>query len=313
MKILVTGALGHIGSAFIRYLPGVMPDAEIMMLDNMLVQRYCSLMNLPDEGKYQFYEKDILKDDITEYIKKSDVVVHLAAITDAASSFEKQKEVEAVNLEATKLIANCCKENKTKLIFLSTTSVYGTQKEEVDENCSEEDLSPQSPYAKAKYDSEIYLKNLDGLEFVTLRFGTIFGTSVGMRFHTAVNKFCWQACMGIPLSVWKTALDQHRPYLDLQDGVRALVFVLEKNIFDREIYNVLTLNATVRDIVDNIKKYRPNTEVDLVDAKIMNQLSYYVKFDKFQNLGFEFKGNLDQAIKETTALFSSINNRGNDA
>ena len=34
----------------------------------------------------------------------------------------------------------------------------------------------------------------------------------------AINKFVWQACMGLPLTVWKTALDQKRPYLDLKDA-----------------------------------------------------------------------------------------------
>ena len=34
---------------------------------------------------------------------------------------------------------------------------------------------------------------LNRLKFTTLRLGSIFGSSIGMRFHTAVNKFCWQA------------------------------------------------------------------------------------------------------------------------
>ena len=37
MKVLVTGALGHIGSSFIRELPIAMSDCEIILLDNMLV------------------------------------------------------------------------------------------------------------------------------------------------------------------------------------------------------------------------------------------------------------------------------------
>jgi hypothetical protein len=45
----------------------------------------------------------------------------------------------------------------------------------------------------------------------TFRFGTIFATAQGMRFHTAVNKFCFQAVMGQNLTVWSTALDQNHP------------------------------------------------------------------------------------------------------
>ena len=54
-----------------------------------------------------------------------------------------------------------------------------------------------------------------GLKGVSCRFGTIFGASPGMRFHTAVNKFCWQAVMGQPITVWSTAYDQKRPYLEV--------------------------------------------------------------------------------------------------
>ena len=47
MKIVVTGALGHIGSALIRQLPLHFPAAEIVMLDNMMTQRYASLSIFP--------------------------------------------------------------------------------------------------------------------------------------------------------------------------------------------------------------------------------------------------------------------------
>ena len=99
-----------------------------------------------------------------------------------------------------------------------------------------------------------------GLKAIVCRFGTIFGPSPGMRFHTAVNKFCWQAVMGQPLSVWRTAYEQKRPYLDLADAVRALAFIIERDLFDGRIYNVLTLNATVRDIVEAIKGFVPEYE-----------------------------------------------------
>ena len=34
MKIVITGALGHIGSSLIRFLPDALPDAEIILIDN---------------------------------------------------------------------------------------------------------------------------------------------------------------------------------------------------------------------------------------------------------------------------------------
>ena len=118
------------------------------------------------------------------------------------------------------------------------------------------------------------------MKAVTFRFGTIFGVSPGMRFHTAVNKFCWQAAMGLPITVWSTAYEQKRPYLDLDDACNAIVHAIKKDLFDGEIFNVLTLNATVKEIVELIKEFVPDLKVEFVDSPIMNQLSYEVSTQK---------------------------------
>ena len=305
MKIVITGALGHIGSGFIREIPAVFPGAEIVMVDNMVTQRYCSLFNLPVEGNYRFVEADVLTADLDSIIDQADVVVQLAAITDAAGSFENKAEVESVNYEATVKVAQACSNAKCPMIHLSSTSVYGTQREVVDEECSDKELQPQSPYAETKLREERFLQGLGAsgkLCFVTCRFGTICGVSEGMRFHTAVNKFCFQAVMGQPLSVWRTALHQKRPYLTLDDAIRALVFIIKKDMFDRRVYNVLTDNLTVNNIVEFIKQHVPQFEIEYVDAEIMNQLSYEVLNQRFSNQGFEFTGSIEKSIKETIEL-----------
>jgi nucleoside-diphosphate-sugar epimerase len=185
-------------------------------------------------------------------------------------------------------------------VFLSTTSVYGTQSEIVDEDCPESDLQPQSPYASSKLAAEKMLTRLgvEGLDFVTCRFGTIFGHSIGMRFHTAVNKFCWQAVLGEPLTVWRTALHQRRPYLDLTDGIRAIEFILKRGL-DGRLYNVLTVNASVAEIVAMVREVVPDITVREVDSPLMNQLSYSVDDSRFRALGFEVRGDLRSAIAQT--------------
>jgi len=310
MKIVVTGALGHIGSALIRQLPFDFPDAAIVMVDNMMTQRYPSLFDLPVIGRYQFVEADVRKNDLRALFDGADVVVHLAAITDAAGTFDRAAELEANNFEATAKVAAACLAGGARLVHLSSTSVYGTQNALVSEDCAPEELKPQSPYAETKLKEEDLVQSLakhDGLRAVVFRFGTIFGASVGMRYHTAVNKFCWQAVMKQPLAIWKTAFHQKRPYLDLVDAIRAIAFVIRQDLFDGRIYNVLTLNATVHDIVDCIREFVPDLQMSFVNNPIMNQLSYEVSCVRLLDHGFAFSGDLRRGVGETVALLETAN------
>ena len=306
----MTGAIGHIGSYIIRDLGVSFPGSNIVMVDNMMTQRFPSLFNLPSNSNYSFIEGDVSQIDLKPVFFGADVVIHLAAITDAAGSINKAEELEANNFQSTLRVAEACIEADASLIAISSTSVYGTQKDQVDENCSDSELQPQSPYATTKLKEEELIANLSkdkGLKAIHCRFGTIFGASQGMRFHTAVNKFCWQAVMNQPISVWTTAYDQKRPYLDLLDASRAIAFIIKNNIFDGQIYNVLTSNATVRQVVDTIKEFVPNLEIEFVDNQIMNQLSYEVLCQRFKSKGFVFSGNMRRGIKETIDLLKYAN------
>ncbi|MBI3573824.1 SDR family oxidoreductase [Candidatus Kaiserbacteria bacterium] len=303
--VLVTGGLGHIGSALIRsFAPDV---TEVRIMDNLLTQRYASLFDLPQTPRFVFYEEDILTADLEKRLTGVDVVIHLAAITDAAGSFGKEEEVEEVNFKGLARVADACEKAGVKLFFPSTTSVYGSQESVVDETCAE--LKPQSPYGVSKLKAEEYLSGKRGkLKFVTCRLGTIFGWSMGMRFHTAVNKFIWQAVNGKPVTVWKTAWEQKRPYLDLADCVRAINFVIGKDMFDGELYNVVTKNFAVRDIVEAIQAFVPSLKVSYVDSPIMNQLSYDVASEKIAKRGFVPSGDLKAGIGGTISHLVSIQN-----
>ena len=304
MKLAVTGALGHIGSRFIHSLKAGEYD-RVLLIDDLSAQRHNSLFHLPEGVPFRFVEADVCTADLRPLLEGMDVVIHLAAITNAAASFDIEEKVRRVNYEGTKAVARACAALGCKLLFLSTTSLYGIQHEVVDEDCSLQDLRPQSPYATSKLRAEQELASLGhsaGLRFVTCRFGTVFGISPGMRFHTAINKFVWQACVGQPITVWTTALHQRRPYLDVGDAVRALTFIVKTGRFDNNVYNVLTTNATVSDIVEIIRSYVGDLQVRHVDSTIMNQLSYTVACEKFKSLGFRFQGDLRKAIGETVRL-----------
>ena len=85
-------------------------------------------------------------------------------------------------------------------------------------------------------------------------------------------------------------------------------FVIERKFFDNEIYNVLTGNYTVDNILTMIKKNKKNIKVKYVKSKIINQVSYKINDSKFKKKCINFKGNIEKDIKETINLFKNINN-----
>lgn len=307
MKILITGALGHIGSALIRNLPELFPSLNLTLIDDLSTQRFCSLFDLPGRAKFRFVEGKIQTLDFLPLLDDVDVAIHLAATTDAAGTADKPELIYKNNFESTRVIAQACMDQGVPLIFPSSTSVYGSQGALVDETCTE--LLPQSPYAECKIKEEHYLKELfkKGLMGSICRLGTIYGTSAGMRFHTAVNKFCWQAVMRQPITVWETAINQKRPYLALEDAIGALGWIVQHALYKGETYNIVTKNHTVQDVLNILKTQVSEFEVKYVQHKIMNQLSYEISSQKFQQTGFSFMGSLEKGIADTINLLKTSN------
>jgi len=298
-NIVITGACGHIGSSLLESLP---EHVNVIAVDNMLTQRYSSLFAL--NNKIKFYESNFLDIDIPE----GSTVIHLGAITDAASSINNTEQVEKINIFQTLQFIDKCIQSKVKrFIFPSSTSVYGVAQDVVNEDDSKFE-NPQSPYAESKLVIEKYLESKKGsLEYVVVRFGTIFGTSKGMRFHTAVNKFCWQASLKLPITVWKENFHQTRPYLGLKDAIKALNHVM--NLDSKHCntkYNVLTGNYKLSEIVDIIKQQVPDLQVEMVNTPLLNQYSYHVDSSKIQATGFIANCSLDTEIKKTLSLLNKL-------
>lgn len=311
LKLLITGGLGHIGSYIIRNLQINLGVDQITIVDSLKTQRYASLFKLPSAPKIIFIEKNVrgLTPEEISATGLPDCVIHLAATTDASGTIDQKDELFENNLGSTEQVLNLCGELDLPMIFPSSTSVYGSQSSLVDETCAE--LHPQSPYAECKLMEEYAVRQAcnQGLKGVVLRLGTIHGISTGMRFHTAVNRFCFQTANELPLTVWKTALHQLRPYLSLEDASNAMAHVINQELYRGEIYNVVTANHTVSQIIDTIEaKTGGKCKVDFVENQIMNQLSYEVSSQKFRETGFRFQGSLQKDVSDTLNLLSGISN-----
>ena len=300
MNILITGGCGHIGSYLIRKLP---LKYKITVVDNLLTQRYCSLFDLGRGIK--FIEKDIdglTKDDVVGI----DVVIHLAAITNAEGSFKNKEETENVNIVKTEKFIELCKKVRIPyFIFPSSTSVYGTATDVVYED-DDSVVNPQSPYAETKIGIENLLKNQSDISYLILRFGTIFGQSIGMRFHTAINKFCYEVSLGKPLTIWKQNYEQVRPYLGLDDAVRSIIHFLNNSQCFNQTYNVISGNYKLSDVVKLIEKVTGKVELNMVDTPLLNQFTYDVSDDKARKTGFKPKDKLEVFIKKTLNMLDNL-------
>lgn len=305
MQLIITGALGHIGSALIRDPQLIADFDEIVIVDNLSTQRFPSLFNLPKGTNYTLLEGDVADQLTLGLVEQASAVIHLAATTDSGASVQDPSNLFENNLRITQHAVDTCMQAKTPLVFVSSTSVYTSTSPLVDEECS--DLNPASPYARCKLDEErAVLDKLGPGQAAVFRMGTIFGTSPGMRFHTAVNKFCWQSVCGRPVEVWSTAMDQLRPYLAVSDAVALLSRTVRESIYPGGIVNAVTCDATVREVLSAIEACGHVAPVRVVDSQIMNQLSFRTSIDLATNLGYEFAGDLQTGVQETLELLGNL-------
>ena len=112
-KIVITGALGYIGTELCKLYSGFSWKYEVVAIDNRFVSER---VNELKRRKIKFIQADILNlDSIKHYIKEADVVHHLAGITDVAyvkkeANKEKDDLTASVAIEGTANVLNSMKE-----------------------------------------------------------------------------------------------------------------------------------------------------------------------------------------------------------
>lgn len=313
MKILVTGGLGYLGSDLIRYLPFVFPKAELIILENLLSGKHESLLELRKPKQYHLIEEDIRSYRFENLgLGPDDCVIHLAALSRPEKSFDNKKDYLETNYNATVRLAKVCEKAGASLFFPSSTSVHGRTDGGWIKGC-DQFLNPSTPYAVYKLKAEKALYAMKKLRFTIARFGTVYGYAPGVGFHTVVNKFCWQAWTQQPITVWETAWDQYRPYLDIQDVTTFLLTLLRKREFSRQTYHVTSDQATVAMIVKMIQKRIPEIEVRRISTRAMNHLSYKIPASPLDFLGYKPRGSLQEGIDNLINIFERIsgtNKRG---
>ena len=129
-----------------------------------------------------------------------------------------------------------------------------------------------------------------------------------MRFHTAINKFCFNAALGKPLPIWRSMMNKPRPYLSLNDALKVFKFTIENSFFNNNTFNILSQNLTLKKIISYLKKYKKNIRIKYETSKLTNQYSYKVSNKKFSKQALVLKSKIQFDIKSTLKIFRSISN-----
>ena len=116
-----------------------------------------------------------------------DVVIHCAAWTavDAAEDEENKEKVYAVNVTGTRNIAEVCKKNNCKMIYISTDYVFNGQGSEPwQADCK--DFAPLNYYGQTKLEGELVVAELLD-KFFIVRIAWVFGLNGKNFIKTMIN------------------------------------------------------------------------------------------------------------------------------
>jgi nucleoside-diphosphate-sugar epimerase len=302
--VLVTGGCGYIGSQLIRDL--ALAGLTVRILDNMQRGGYQALMDLPEQGRYQFLEGDILDPAaLRRALEGVEAVVHLAAVVRTPLSFDHPAWTEQVNHWGTaRLVEQCLEAGATRFVFTSSASVYGPGGP-FDETSV---CRPMGPYAQSKWRAEqaVLAAASRGLRPTVLRLATVFGYAPMMRFDAVANRFAYLAGVGRPLTVYGTG-QQTRPLIHVRDASAAIRFCLTHEAETTgEVFNVVGANASILDLVEAVREVKPDMRVHYTEQDVLSHLSFAMDSRKLERLGWRPGCTIEAGMAEVIARFANV-------
>ena len=293
-KILITGGLGFIGS----YIADELIDGnEVLIIDNKSTGKVENLQNINHEN-LTLIEKDLNDADLDDILTDVDYVFHLAAMASVPLSIENPSECIENNMDATIKLINACKNNNVKkIIFSSSSSVYGDNTN-IPLKESEYPL-PKSPYAASKASGELLLKtyyDAYGLNYISWRYFNVFGPKQdkNSQYAAVIPNFITALLEGEQPIIYGDG-EQTRDFIYIRDVVNANIKAAESDY--NGIINVAsgkktTINELYKIISETLgsniePKYLPERKGDikhsLADVNNMKKIDYKVNLNDFEN------------------------------
>jgi len=186
LEYVVTGGAGFVGSYLVKLL--VKEGHNVTVIDNLHKGKKENLEKVL--SKIKFEEIDIRDyKNLEKVLKNIDGVFHQAALTVVQDSFDRPEEYHDVNVVGTENIFKLAKQNDFKVVYASSSSVYGHKKNvPIMENS---ERNPINPYGKTKLDDEHLFEKYSkiGTKIVGLRYFNIFGKGQTLEYSGVITKF----------------------------------------------------------------------------------------------------------------------------
>lgn len=276
MKILVTGGCGFIGSNIVEEL--VRRNHDVVVLDNLSLGRKESLKSV--NGSVEIIEGDIRDEKIVSKAAGGcDIIFNEAAASSSPMFMKSLKDAVSVNVNGFINVLNAAKDNSARLIYASTSSIYGNSLPPLKEDMK---TFPVNFYSTTKLMNEhfaaLYSKE-HGLETVGFRYMSVYGPHEESKrnFANLVTQFLWAMQKDEQPVIYGDGT-QTRDFTYAKDVVHANILAMKsEKKFSGEVLNVGTgvptsLNELVavlnRLLKKNIMpKYVPNTVKNYIAAQ----------------------------------------------
>ena len=248
MKILVTGGAGFIGSHIAEYL--VQRGDDVTVLDNLITGSKENLTKISD--KINFVNGDIRDHKLLEeLVSDTTGVFHEAALASVQQSFSMKDEYIDVNVTGTENIFKLAKEYGFKIVYASSSSVYGNPKKiPVKED---DERKPINPYAKTKLDGEDLAKKYSeiGVKVIGLRYFNVFGKRQSKEYAGVIKLFLQRIQQKKSPKINGDGL-QTRDFVHIDDVVKANVLAMDSDINHRFLNVGSGLPTSVLDLANLI-------------------------------------------------------------
>ena len=306
MKILVTGGAGFIGSNLAEAL--VTEGHSIRVIDNFSLGKMENLGIV--KNKIEVVNGDIRDFELVKKATKGvDIIFNQAAASSSPMFLNDLRNAVSVNVDGFINLLNACRANDVKkLIYASTSSIYGNSKPPLREDMK---AVPVNFYSSSKLLNEhlaILFGREYGIETIGFRYLSIYGPHEKTKdiYANMASQFLWAMQRNEQPVIYGDGT-QTREFTYVKDVVSANILAMNsKKNLSGEIFNVGTgKSASLNEIVTVINKLlgksiKPKYVKNPVKNYINAQLSDISKIKKL--LGYKPKYSLEDGLKEIISI-----------